>query len=385
LFEGRATPTETLVTHLDLCLACRACEAACPSGVPYGRIIETARASLRPIRPRSLSARLRDRLVFRELLPRPGRLRAAATILRGYQRSGAQSLVRATGLLPRLAPRLAQAERSLPTIPDRFFEPRRALFPARGPTRGRVGLLRGCVMPLLYGGTHAATLRVLSRNGYDVVVAPGQVCCGALNVHAGEREMAREMARRNVDAFLAAGVESVVVNAAGCGSTLKEYGELLAGDPEYAAQAERMAAMTRDVTELLASAGLRGTLGAVRRRVTLQESCHLTHAQRIKDAPRALLARIPGIEFVDMQRPDECCGSAGLYSVFQPEMSLALLDTKMQDVQGTRADTVVTANPGCQLQLELGARRSGMQVDVMHVVDLLDESYSAAERSRGQH
>jgi glycolate oxidase iron-sulfur subunit len=173
------------------------------------------------------------------------------------------------------------------------------------------------------------------------------------------------------------------VNAAGCGSTIKEYGELLHGDAAYAERAARVAAMTRDVTEYLAQIGLRGELGPISRRVTLQESCHLVHAQRIKDAPRALLAAIPGLAFEDMRRPDECCGSAGLYSVFEPQMSLPLLDRKMQDVATTGADTVVTANPGCMQQLELGVRRAGIDAQVLHVIDLLEESYMAAERGRG--
>src|SRR5439155_9101143 len=184
------------------------------------------RAGLRPRRAQTAAGRLLDRAIFRELLPHPGRMRAAAALLRLYQRSGLQTLVRGSGLLERLSPRLAHAERSLPRVPKRFFEPRRTVFPARGAPRARVGLLRGCVMPLLYGDTHAATLRVLARNGVEVVVPPEQVCCGALNVHAGERQVARELARRNVDAFVAAGVDALVVNAAGCGSTIKEYGEL---------------------------------------------------------------------------------------------------------------------------------------------------------------
>ncbi len=381
LLEGRIQPTANVFTHLDQCLACRACEAVCPSGVPYGRIIETARSAMRPLRPDSKAVRLRDRLIFQELLPHRGRLRLMASLLRIYQRLGVQSIVRASGLLARFSPSMARAERSSPRIPDRFFEPRLTRFRALGTQRGRVALLRGCVMPLLYGDTHAATLRVLARNGVETIVPAEQVCCGALNVHAGEREVARQLARRNVDAFLGAGVDAVVVNAAGCGSTMKEYGELLHDDPEYAAKAHRLASMTLDVTQYLARLGLRPGLGSVSRRVTMQESCHLVHAQREKEAPRALLAQIPGLEFVDMAHPDQCCGSAGLYSVFEPEMSLRLLDDKMKDVGATHADTIVTANPGCMLQLQQGVQRAGLNGEVMHVVDLLDESYRAAELS----
>jgi glycolate oxidase iron-sulfur subunit len=382
LLEGRINPTDNVLGHLDLCLACRACETACPSGVPYGRIIETARASLRPLRRQSRAQRLLDRAIFRELLPHPGRLRATAALLRLYQRGGLRALVRRSGILQRLAPALAQAERSVPRVPDRFFEPRRTVFPARGARRGRVGLLRGCVMPLLYGDTHAATLRVLARNGVEVVVPQQQRCCGALNVHAGEREVARALARRNVDAFLSADIDAVVVNAAGCGSTVKEYGELLRGDPVYAERAARLSAMTRDVTEYLDDLGLRDGLGPLPLRVTLQESCHLVHAQRVRAAPRRLLAAIPGLELADMHHPDECCGSAGLYSVFQPEMSLRLLDAKMENIRQTGAEVIATANPGCVMQLQLGVARAGVPARVAHVVDLLDAAYTAGHGPR---
>src|SRR4051812_24268356 len=208
LQEGRIAATPNVFTHLDQCLACRACEVACPSGVPYGRIIESARAQLRPQRLEQPTERLLDRVIFRELLPHRGRLRVVAAALRAYQRSGVQRLVRSSGLLNLLAPDLAHAEDTLPTVPDRFFEPRREVFPALAEKRGRVGLLRGCVMPLLYGDAHAATLRVLARNGIEMVVPQAQRCCGALNVHGGEREVARDLARRNVDAFLTANVDA---------------------------------------------------------------------------------------------------------------------------------------------------------------------------------
>jgi glycolate oxidase iron-sulfur subunit len=239
------------------------------------------------------------------------------------------------------------------------------------------------VMPYLYPHVHSATLRVLRRNGCEVVVPSDQVCCGALNVHSGERQMAREMARRNVKAFAQKGLDAVIVNAAGCGSTLKEYSELLGnGRNDVGASGgspEQFSQQVKDVNEFLWSIDLEPATTEIRRRVTLQESCHLVHAQRIKDAPRKLLAFIPGLELADMAHPDLCCGSAGIYSLTQPRMAASLLQSKMADIQATSAQTIVTANPGCMLQLEQGVRQSRMRMDVKHVVQVLDAAYGHVE------
>jgi glycolate oxidase iron-sulfur subunit len=279
--------------------------------------------------------------------------------------------VRASGLLPKP---LAEAEALLPDLPAPFV-PRWEVYPAEGPVRYRVGLFTGCVMPLMYGPVHAATIRVLRRNGCDVHVPKDQVCCGALNVHGGERDMTRALARQNIAAFLGRGLDAVIVNSAGCGSTMKEYGELLGDEPAGA----EFAALTRDVNEFLAGIDLVPPTGEVRATVTLQESCHLVHAQRIKAAPRQLLAVIPGIELRDMAQPDLCCGSAGLYMLQQPAMAGRLLRDKMLDVVATGATTIVTANPGCMLQLQRGLRQTGLKGEVRHVVELLDAAYAAGE------
>ncbi len=287
--------------------------------------------------------------------------------------SGLQRLVRALRVLP---PALAQAESLLPDLPAPFT-PRWEVYPAEGRRlRYRVGLFTGCIMPLVYGPTHAATLRVLRRNGCEVHVPSAQACCGALNVHAGEQDVASEMARANIRAFLGRGLDAIVVNSAGCGATMKEYGELVSS-----AEAAEFARLTRDVSEFLASIELEPPRRAVRRRVTLQESCHLVHAQRIKDAPRQLLGLIPGLELRDMAHPDLCCGSAGLYMLTQGEMSTRILDDKMGDVAWTGATTIVTANPGCMMQLQRGVQRAGIDADVRHVVELLDEAYGYTARS----
>lgn len=366
LEEGRLEPDAAYREHIELCLVCRNCESVCPSGVPFGRIMEAGRAQLYQRASLSRAERLFRRLAFVELLPHEARLRALFGALLVYQRSGLQRLVRASGLLP--GP-LKLAESLLPRLPPPFT-PRWEVYPPEGQLRYRVGLFTGCVMPLVYGPVHNATLRVLRHNGCEVHVPRNQVCCGALNVHGGEREVASGLARQNIRAFLGRGLDAIVVNSAGCGATMKEYAELL--DQPEAAEFGRL---TRDVTEFLASIELAPFPQAVPRQVTLQESCHLVHAQRIKDAPRKLLASIPGLELRDMAHPDLCCGSAGLYMLTQRDMSTRILDDKMRDIAATGVSTIVTANPGCMMQLQRGVQRAGLAADVRHVVELVDAAY----------
>jgi glycolate oxidase iron-sulfur subunit len=368
LIEGRVESNAAYRQHIELCLVCRNCETVCPSGVHFGRIMEAGRAQLYEQASLSVGERLLRRIVFKELLPHRARLRALFAALTVYQRSGLQRLLRATRVLPKA---LADAESLLPELPKPFL-PRWEVYPAVGPVRYRVGLFTGCVMRLVYGPVHEATLRVLRHNGCEVHVPREQVCCGALNVHGGEQEVAAQLARQNMRAFLGRGLDAIVVNSAGCGATMKEYDQLLS-DSESA----DFARLTRDVTEFLASIDMQPFRRPVKRRITLQESCHLVHAQRIKDAPRKLLASMPGLELRDMAHPDLCCGSAGLYMMTQPAMSTRILDDKMQDVARTGAQTVVTANPGCMMQLQRGLHRSGIDGDVKHVVELIDEAYSS--------
>lgn len=372
LQDNRVEATPEYLSHLDLCLACRNCETVCPSGVPFGRIIETGRTQAYQQVPLSLPRRLYRRLVFQEALPHQRRLEALFAFLRLYQRSGLQWLVRASHLLP--GP-LKHAESLLPRLPEPF-KARFDVYPALGETRYRVGLFTGCIMPLVYGPVHEATIRVLTRNGCEVHVPRSQTCCGALNLHGGERTTARAMARQNLRAFLdrRPALDAVIVNSAGCGSAMKEYGELLGGQEAHA-----FARLTKDVTEFLASIPLEQPTHRVERTVTLQESCHLVHAQRIKEPPRQLLAMVPGLELRDMAHPDRCCGSAGLYMVSQPDMSRDLLEVRMQEVIATGATTVATANPGCMMQLQAGVVRVGLRGgEVKHVVELLDEGYGGA-------
>jgi glycolate oxidase iron-sulfur subunit len=377
--EGRIPMSDTVVEHLDLCLGCRNCEAVCPSGVPYGRIIEGARAQIMEHseeRPRSYRLRA---AVLRALFLHPRRIRTLASLLRWYQATGLQSAVRRTGVLRLLPKPLREMEDLTPRVSRRAFRVKRGVARARGAATARVAFFAGCIMPYTNAETQAATMRVLRRTGCDVTTPVEQVCCGALLVHNGDREAARRLARRNIDVFEASGDDHVVVNAAGCGSTLKEYGELLTGDPAYAERAEEFAHRVKDVTELLAERPLGDDLGTLPMRVTYQDSCHLAHAQRVRDQPRRLLRAIPGLELIEMPNADRCCGSAGIYNIVQREMSARLLTSKMEEVRQTEPDAIITANPGCMIQLETGVRREGMHAEVLHVIDLLDRSFAAGE------
>ncbi|MBI3744244.1 MAG: 4Fe-4S dicluster domain-containing protein [Chloroflexi bacterium] len=374
VLQERAGLGERVIEHLDLCLQCRACEAVCPSGVPYGRVMEAARTQIATRTKRGLRERLVRWATFRVLFKRLSLLRASFWVLKGYQRTGLQWLVRESRVLKPFGG-LDQLERQLPPLPKFFSIPRSQVVPAVGTKKRRVAMLSGCVMPLAFGPVNAATVRVLSRNGCEVVLPRAQGCCGALHTHSGEREGARDLARRNIDAFLAADVEAIVVNSAGCGSTMKEYRELLRDDPVYAKKAEQFSALVKDVHEFLASLPLVAPTGRVEARVTYQDSCHLAHAQRIKDAPRKVLASIPGLEFVEMERADMCCGAAGVYNITHRNLSNQILAHKMEHAAAVKPQVIATANPGCMLQLRMGAERAGLDVRVAHVIELLDEAY----------
>ena len=382
--EGRLKLGESFVRHIDLCLDCRACETACPSGVEYGKLVEVARAQIEQNYRRSVVSRLLRRLGFRHLLPYPKRLALVGRLLRFYQRSGLQRLVRGSRLL-RLFPKLSEAERLLPPVDDHFFFSELGrVYPAEGERRARVALFAGCIAQVAFAETNRATVRVLQKNGCEVVVPAAQLCCGALHLHAGVRETARELARANLEAFLNEDCDAIIVNAAGCGSTLKEYTQLFPDDAGAGERAARFQAKVRDVSEFLAELGLRPptrpacpeSRGAGRgMRVTYQDSCHLVHGQKIRSAPRQLLRAIPGVELVEMDLADHCCGSAGVYNLAQPDVAGALLTEKMECARATGAQAIVTANPGCLLQLRAGVERFATGQEVLHVIELLDRSY----------
>lgn len=371
--EGQLEIGDSFVKHIDQCLDCRACETACPSGVQYGKLVESARAQIEQHYRRPFFSRVARSIVFRHLLPYPGRIAAAARALRVYQRSGLQRLARASGVLRALG--LAERERLLPRVDDEFFFSQLGkTFPAIGKRRARVAFFAGCVAQVTFTKLNEATVRVLQANGCEVVVPAGQGCCGALAAHAGVRDVARRLARKNLDVFLSEKFDAVVTNAAGCGSTLKEYENLFLADDPARLKAQAFGKQMRDVTEFLADLGMTAPLKRVHLRVTYQDSCHLLHGQRVGGAPRKLILSVPGVELTEMRFADFCCGSAGVYNVTETEASLELLDEKMRHASATGASTIVTANPGCLLQMRAGAQIHGTGQEVIHVVELLDRA-----------
>jgi glycolate oxidase iron-sulfur subunit len=368
--------------HIDLCLACRGCESACPSGVQYGRLVEAARADIEANTRRPWLTRMVRDFVFRKLLPSPTMLTAAGAMLYVYQVSGLQKLLRVSGLMKLLGP-LGAREALTPAaqIPF-FFSQIGQTFPADGERKYRVAMMAGCIANISFARLNEATVRVLRKNGCEVVIPAAQTCCGALHVHAGIRDQARALARRNIDAVLGDAaasrlppLDAIITNAAGCGSTLKEYDELFEHEPEYLEKARTFKSLMRDVTEFLASIDLNRDMTPVDVTVTYQDSCHLAHGQKIRNAPRQLLRAIPGLKFREMPLADICCGSAGIYNVLHTDLSMKILEKKMDNVTLARADIVATANPGCMLQLEAGVRKWGHGERVVHVVELLDEAY----------
>jgi glycolate oxidase iron-sulfur subunit len=374
VYEGKlSADNPDFRQHIYACLDCRACQTACPSGVQYGAIIEAARAVAEPINP---SEKTVGRAILGSVFTRPRLLDAAGLGLRLYQRTGLQSAVRRSGALKLLPQRLREMESMLAPAQGgirRWVAPH--VTPAKGEVRYRVGFIEGCVMPQLFGETNAATVRVLAANGCVVYSPPSQGCCGALQMHTGDRPTAQDLARRNVDAFDGLGLDAIIINAAGCGSTLKEYGALLRDDPQYAERASEFARRVKDVSEFLASIDLVKPTRSVPLRVTYQDACHLVHGQGIRNQPRQLLRQIPDLELVEMKDSDVCCGSAGIYNLTHPDISVELLEQKMDNLLATGATGVVAPNPGCTMQLAYGARRRGAKLQFFHVVDLLDRAY----------
>ena len=369
LVEGTLAPAdESVRTHIDRCLGCRGCETACPSGVPYGQLLEATRATLVQYESQPHVARLVLGVFRRRWLLRP-----ALAAARAFRATGLPALL--TRLPGRIGFAMAMLASTRTSIGGGSYD-------ATGDgSRGKAAVLLGCVMEGLFAGTNRATERVLAVNGYADVRAPGQRCCGALHAHAGDLEGARALARANVHAFDASGADVIAVNSAGCGAMMKEYAHLLANDPEYAEAAQRVSARVRDVSELLAAAGPRPG-GVVDATVTYDAPCHLQHAQRITAPPLAVLRSIPGLTLVPLPDSDQCCGAAGIYSLVEPGTSQAVLAPKLERIEGTGARVVATGNPGCLMQIGGGLRRSRIAAEAVHPVDLLDASYAAAAKER---
>ena len=390
--EGQVEMTPTYVGHFDKCLGCMACLTSCPSGVQYDKLIEATRSQIERRHDRPLADRAFRRMLF-ELFPHPARLRLLAAPLWLYDRSGLRRLVHATGLLKFFPKRLQSMEALLPPVTLRSLRPAVEVPPPAGAPRMRVGLLLGCVQRVFFPGANDATARVLAAEGCEVVVPPGQSCCGALAVHVGREAEAIRYAKALIDAFEAANVDRIVINAAGCGSTMKEYAHLLRDDPEYAAKASAFAAKCRDITELLNELEPRAQRFRLPLKIAYHDACHLRHAQRVADEPRRLLAGIPELELLEIEEAAVCCGSAGVYNLLEPEPARELGDRKAVNVLATGAEAVVTGNPGCLLQIRSSLERLGRPLPVLHTIELLDASIrdelpvalmNAARRAEGR-
>lgn len=381
--DGRIDLDGAFQQHIDLCLGCRACETACPSGVQYGLLLETAKAALAEAhhgrhgvtsgaaRPARLSQAV-QRFGLRQLMPHRRRLRLLARGVWLYQRLGLTHIARR--LLPKLPPALTTMEGMAPPVDLDFLDLTRPA-PAIGPKRGKVAFFTGCVQDAFLAGVNRATVRVLQRNGYEVHFPQGQTCCNAAALHSGDTTQAHDLARQNIDAFLRDEYFAIINNAGGCGAALKGYVHLFADDPVYAERACAFVTKVKDISEFLVDHLHNPPTGHVQARVAYVDSCHLRHGQKISQQPRTLLRSIPGIELVELAQPDMCCGSAGIYNLVQPEMANRVLDAKMADVRATRAGVIATANTGCYLQMIYGVKRGGLNATVLHVVELLEQSY----------
>jgi glycolate oxidase iron-sulfur subunit len=363
--DGRLALGDTAVRHVDLCLGCRACEAVCPSGVQYGELLESTRDHIEQHYQRSPWQQFLRRWLIERVFPYPERMELALMPARWVKELG----------LERLLP--AFAREALALIPDEMTStPLPALVKAAGASRGRVGFVSGCVMSVMFAETNASTVRLIQRAGFDVFTPAAQGCCGALFAHGGNLEEARAAARRNIAVFEQAQVDIIVINAAGCGSTLKEYGHLLHSDPAWAERARSFSSEVRDLTEWLC--GLGGALACGNEcsgKVTYHDACHLAHAQRIEKAPRSLVRAVAGDAFVELPEANVCCGSAGSYNLTEPEMAARLQQRKTDNILKTGAKTVVTTNPGCLLQMRAGLQKAGAHdVDVVHIADYLDRA-----------
>ncbi len=419
--EGRMEISQEFVDHMYCCLGCRACETACPSGVQFGKLIEAAREQIQleaarmPLlngtrqtkqeateppgtgdfslyeytesRPaiESLTQRFLRRFFFDLMLPSRLVTSLVFAALKMYQRSGLQSLAHRAGLLDAvnalptaLRGQLKTPEELIPAASgDLFPQLLPEITPALTRKRYRVGFVSGCIMDQVYRTINEATIRVLAANGCEVITPPTQQCCGALHVHAGEAERGRQLARHNIDVFEPYNCDVIIINSAGCGSNLKEYGHLLRDDPVYAARASAFSSKVKDVSEFLVSMDWNREMGMLNRTVTYHDACHLFHGQKVKQQPRELLTAIPGLTLVNLKEADWCCGSAGIYNITNQEMASQLLERKMSNIKATGARVVATANPGCMMQIALGAKQRDIELEVVHPIQLLDEAYQA--------
>lgn len=363
----------SFMRHIELCLACRACESACPSGIEYGNLIKAAQATIRQGTKESRAMRWLKWLGFQQLMPFRERLKVLASLLWLYENSGLQTVFRSLNFLPK---GLKSAELLLPPI-SRGYSNYTVPAPAIGRKRGKVAFFIGCVQEAFLAGANCATIRVLQRNGYEVHFPAGQTCCGAAQLHQGDLESVRKLARKNLDVFLNNDFDAIISNAGGCGATLKDdYIELFKDDPVYSMKALSFASLVRDFSEFMLDHLHEPPAGAVNARAVYSDSCHLRHVQKINKQPRQLLRLIPGLELVELKHPDLCCGSAGIYNIVHPETANPILRLKMDDIKSTKADLLIVSNTGCHMQLIAGTKQSDYPIQVLYIAEVLERSYA---------
>jgi glycolate oxidase iron-sulfur subunit len=361
------------VDEMYFCLDCQACETVCPAGVRYGELVEHARELMAENGKDAFALRILKRVFLRGVLNSRHRLKFAAALLRAYERSGLRDAVEQSSILTVFSERLHEKHLLLPRFSDgAFTEEIQEILPSADDVerRGRVAFLSGCIMNYALPHVHRAAVAVLRAAGFEVIIPRAQECCGSLHAHSGDMESARRLARKNVDVFSSFDFDALVVDSAGCGAFLKQYGEILSDDPAYAERARFFSQKVRDITEFLAGVPL-PNLSPIDKRVTYHEACHLVHTQKVSREPRELIRRVPGIELAELPESTWCCGSAGIYNILRYDDSIELLERKIRNIAATGADIVLTANPGCHIQLEYGLRKFGVGAKVMHPVELL--------------
>ncbi len=380
---GNLESSPEFVEAMYFCLDCQACQTACPAGVSYGTLVEETRNLISKEQREPFLRRTVKRMLLQILFSSTRGRAAVVALLRLYERSGMREAVSRSGILSLLPRSVAERHDLLPSMSRKDFSSTVGeMLPAAGTRRGRVALLTGCLMDTAFAEVHSDCVEVLRRNGYEVVVPKRQSCCGSLHAHYGEGEEAKNLARRTIDLFESREFDVLIVDSAGCAAFIKEYGRLLADDPVYAGKAAALSRACREVTEFLHEAGFEPPRGSVRKRVTYHEACHLVHTQHISEAPRAIIQAVPGIEFVELPEATWCCGSAGIYNVLRHADGLRFLERKMSNISAVDPEIILTANPGCHLQLQFGVRREESARTVMHPVSLLRISYDTAERER---
>ncbi|WP_226647152.1 (Fe-S)-binding protein [Mesobacillus subterraneus] len=377
--DGIIEPDEDFERSLDLCLGCRACEPVCPSGVDYGHLLEDARDLVNQNKKFSMPVKVVRNAVFKGLFPHQERMRGLTGLIGFYQRSGLQKLARGTGVMKLFPESLATMEKVLPQVPTmKEMKNRPEHLEAIGTKTHKVAFFSGCLMDTMFLETNNATMKLLQLAGCEIVIPKDQACCGALHGHSGEKEDAKALARRNVKAFEDSGVDFIITNAGGCGAFLIDYDHLLKDDPEWKERALKFADKIMDISQILVEVGFheKVNLELHHQIITYQDSCHLRNVMKTASAPRTLLQSIKGIQYQEMENADRCCGSAGIYNIVESEMSMQLLDSKMVQAKATHATTIVTANPGCLLQMKLGIEREGLSGKMrgVHIVDLLLEA-----------